>query len=313
MAIITNGITIPTNGDFIIVNGVKIDEVIAVKDNVNTTVWKKVIFEYKDFAYTGGVQAFVVPLNGLYKLEAWGAGCENGGQGGYTCTYASLTANQTLYIVCGGKSLGYGSMTSFNGHPTSYASYPGYTPSYDDEGDVKSCTWSGGYNGGGKGRCGSSSGGSPGGGATHIATANRGIIDNYASYEDELLVVAAGGSGAHIEKISWQDNDDYWRGTGDEYDGVNGNAGFGGSFVQTSDDLYVGGGYGIVSVETTRWTNNDDGDYTQAAVAKKDYKDASTAFYKNAAITFNNQNYASSYTAGGNSENGYARISLIAT
>jgi len=35
----------------------------------------------------------------------------------------------------------------------------------------------------------------PGGGATHIATTNRGILKNYASYKTEILIVA-GGSGS---------------------------------------------------------------------------------------------------------------------
>lgn len=312
MAIITNGTTIPTSGDYIVVNGVKIDKVIAVKNNVSTTVWEKIIFEYKNFAYTGNVQAFVVPVTGLYKLEVWGGGCEYGGQGGYTCTYASLTANQTLYVVCGGKSFGDSSMTDFNGDPKSYSSYPGYTPDYDEDDNVDTCTWSGGYNGGGRGRCGHSSGCAPGGGATHIATTNRGIIDNYESYTGELLVVAAGGSGKHIEKNSWEEDGYGWRGTGDEYDGVNGNAGLGGIFVKTAGKSYVGGGYGIVSTETIRWTNRDEDDsYVRDKVPMSDKKDSSTAFYKNASIIFNNKSYTSSYTAGGNSGNGYAKITLI--
>ena len=45
---------------------------------------------------------------------------------------------------------------------------------------------SGGYNGGGNGQIG-------GGGATHIATYNRGILANYRSFQDEVLMVAGGG------------------------------------------------------------------------------------------------------------------------
>ena len=53
-------------------------------------------------------------------------------------------------------------------------------PAYGDE--------SRGYNGGGAGVYG-------GGGATHIATNNRGGLANYKDYQDEILIVAGGGSG----------------------------------------------------------------------------------------------------------------------
>ena len=49
------------------------------------------------------------------------------------------------------------------------------------------------YNGGGKNVYPS---GGAGGGATHIATTNRGILKNYASYKSEVVIVAGGGGGA---------------------------------------------------------------------------------------------------------------------
>lgn len=42
MSIIVNGTTIPTDGDYLVINGVKIDKVNAVKNGVTTTVWEKV-------------------------------------------------------------------------------------------------------------------------------------------------------------------------------------------------------------------------------------------------------------------------------
>lgn len=41
MSIIVNGIEIPTDGDYIVVNGVKIDKVNVIKNGVTTTVWEK--------------------------------------------------------------------------------------------------------------------------------------------------------------------------------------------------------------------------------------------------------------------------------
>lgn len=60
MAIIVNGITIPTNGDFINVNGNKIDEVVAN----GVIVWKK---ETKRYIWDGSTLYSGAGLSGLYK------------------------------------------------------------------------------------------------------------------------------------------------------------------------------------------------------------------------------------------------------
>lgn len=41
MPIIVNNVTIPTNGNYIVINGVQIDKVNAIKNGVTTTVWEK--------------------------------------------------------------------------------------------------------------------------------------------------------------------------------------------------------------------------------------------------------------------------------
>lgn len=134
--------------------------------------------ESQTFSYAGAVEEFVVPFSGLYQLEVKGAkggNCNNsvGGNGGYSKGYIFLKKGEKLYIVCGGSGI----------TPTS-ASRP-----------------SGGYNGGGRGGGKVDNklyyAGGSGGGATHIArTTNRGTLENYASYQSEILIVAGGGGGA---------------------------------------------------------------------------------------------------------------------
>lgn len=66
-----------------------------------------------------------------------------------------------------------------------------------------------------------------GGGATHIAlNSNRGVLSNYSSYANELLIVAGGGAGAY--KYYHYGSGTAGRGNG------NNSGGGGGSFGQGS-------------------------------------------------------------------------------
>lgn len=157
------------------------------------------------FNYTGGVQTFVIPCNGTYKLEVWGAeggslthpsGVKGvGGKGGYSQGNKYLDKGTKLYIAIGG--------------------YPGDRQIVLDTNNPDSSWFSvgkGGYNGGGFGssyynsyeyddddeqyEC-HNDNGAGGGGATHIALGtNRGELKNYTSYKSEVLIVAGGGGGA---------------------------------------------------------------------------------------------------------------------
>lgn len=60
MPIVVNGITIPTEGDYIIVNGIKIEKVIAN----GVVVWKK---ELKRYIWNGTTLYAGVGLSGFYK------------------------------------------------------------------------------------------------------------------------------------------------------------------------------------------------------------------------------------------------------
>ena len=135
---------------------------------------------YSEFNYTGGVQSINVPVDGIYKLEVWG-GCsflENsvmepqwGARGGYSVGYKKLKKNDVLYVCCGGAALG--------------------------KYHVAAGTYAGGYNGGGsfttnRNDCWTSGGG----GATHISlNSKRGVLKNYYSDRNEILIVVGGAGG----------------------------------------------------------------------------------------------------------------------
>ena len=127
-----------------------------------------------DFTYKGQVDTWTVPCNGTYQLEVWGGKGSTvnsssggyvgqGGNGGYSKGYKTLSANEQLFIVCGG-----------GGVTDSASTYNGGAGSYTVGNDYRS---------------------GAGGGATHIATTNRGVLSNYNSYRNEVLIVAGGGGG----------------------------------------------------------------------------------------------------------------------
>ena len=62
-----------------------------------------------DYDYTGGEQVYVVPEDGVYTLETWGASggdvdsSNKGGYGGYSIGKVSLNKGDILYISVGGS------------------------------------------------------------------------------------------------------------------------------------------------------------------------------------------------------------------
>ena len=132
---------------------------------------------YQEFGYTGGMQSVTIPADGIYKLECYGAQggtttnvWAGGGNGGYSCGYKELKKGAILYVCVGGA----GDVHQGGQGTSSYI-----------------------YNGGGYGRAtDGASGAGSGGGATHIATTDRGVLSNYNSYRNEVLIVAGGGGGA---------------------------------------------------------------------------------------------------------------------
>lgn len=130
------------------------------------------------FEYKGSTESFTVPVDGTYTLECWGAGVSQGGksQGDY-----QAPKNQVLYICVGGKGT---------------------------EGD-RAQIGIGGYNGGGNGGAAvvNEKGqplkrGDGGSGATHICLKNGVLKDLKTAYENnQLLMVAGGQGGAQYQPI----------------------------------------------------------------------------------------------------------------
>ena len=123
------------------------------------------------FEYKKSTESFTVPVDGTYTLECWGAGESQGGksQGDY-----QAPKKQVLYICVGGKG---------------------------SEGD-RAQIGIGGYNGGGDG--GSAvvnekgqplKRGDGGSGATHICLKNGVLKDLKTAYENNQLLMVAGGQG----------------------------------------------------------------------------------------------------------------------
>ena len=128
------------------------------------------------FDYKGSEYEFIVPMDGTYKIELWGAQggaslmsgarAMKGGNGAYTVGQITLNKDEKLYIYVGGG--GIDAILKEN------------TP--------------GGYNGGGSGSWDGtddeSSGG--GGGATDVRL-NNGKWDNFESLKSRIMVAAGGG------------------------------------------------------------------------------------------------------------------------
>ena len=123
------------------------------------------------FEYKRSTESFTVPVDGTYTLECWGAGETQGGksQGDYLAP-----KNQVLYICVGGK---------------------GTVGDRDEIGK-------GGYNGGGNGGTAviNDKGqplkrGDGGSGATHICLKNGVLKDLKTAYENNQLLMVAGGQG----------------------------------------------------------------------------------------------------------------------
>ena len=123
------------------------------------------------FSYKGSTESFTVPVDGTYTLECWGAGVSQGGksQGDY-----QAPKDKILYICVGGKGT---------------------------EGD-RGSIGIGGYNGGGNGGTAvvNEKGqplkrGDGGSGATHICLKNGVLKDLKTAYENNQLLMVAGGQG----------------------------------------------------------------------------------------------------------------------
>lgn len=111
-----------------------------------------------EYDYINSFDFFIVPCDGKYKVELWGAqGGYNNGYGGYATGVINLKYDDLIYLYVGGKG----------------------------------AKATGGYNGGGSG---GGNTGYGGGGATHLSF-KRGILSSLSSNIDQIIAVAGGGSG----------------------------------------------------------------------------------------------------------------------
>lgn len=117
------------------------------------------------FNYNGTNQSYVVPINGLYKIEVWGAQggsvgtYAQGGKGGYTVGQINLSKKDVLNVYVGGQG------------------------KYE-----KNASIAGGFNGGGASGYGSDTSGGSGGGASDVRQ-NGTSLNN-------RIIIAGGGGGA---------------------------------------------------------------------------------------------------------------------
>ena len=176
----------------------------------------------KTYEYTGKEEIYVVPEDGTYKLETWGAqgGSYNetyhGGYGGYSSGYITLKKGDKLYINVGGQG--------------------SYIGPYN--------TGQGGYNGGGSILLTHSDGNekrSTGGGATHISL-KSGLLSTLENSKDDILIVSGGGGAAQVNSAIL---DRGW-GIGGSGGGISGSAGTGKNY---STDVIAPGGTQTQSTE----------------------------------------------------------------
>lgn len=241
--------------------------------------------ESQGFGYKGSVESFIIPYEGLYLLEANGAGT-TGTTGGRTGIYAYLTKKQTIYVCVGSVGTWEQDMTDFAG------------------GTIHDIA--GGYNGGCAGHVDDDYSNGSGGGATHFATSNHGTIVGYGGYTGDLLCVASGGTGKHTTKATWTEDDGWHAGINTRYPFA-GNSAFGGNYSAFTSNKVgsgLGGGYGLSWVNVQTFDDENDSYGTVST-------EAPTGYYKYASMTYDDIVYNSYYSTGGNSGNGSATITLI--
>ena len=126
-----------------------------------------------NFDYTGGAQTFTVPVNGIYKVELWGAegGSDYSGVmaslGSYVSGNIILKAQTRLYVYVG-ESPRYGSMSCYDTNPNTAFNSSHY------------------------GSC------AVGGGATDVRIVLGNDWDDFKSLKSRIMVAGAGGGGIYV-------------------------------------------------------------------------------------------------------------------
>ncbi|MBQ9181674.1 MAG: hypothetical protein IJ134_03480 [Bacilli bacterium] len=154
-----------------------------------------------DFMYTGNYQEFIVPSDGKYKIQLWGASggsndVSTGGFGAYTEGLIDLSKNTILYLYVGES----GKMQSQKGEAALTQT----------------------FNGGGASSSNSSAILGSGGGATDVRLVNS-TWNNFESLKTRIMVAAGGGTGVDFTVDNSYDTDAYTNGS--NAGGLSGNNG----------------------------------------------------------------------------------------
>lgn len=153
------------------------------------------------------VQTWTAPYSGYYYVEAYGAAggddARRGGYGGYVKMYTYLNEGTNLYITCGQKGwMQFGNAAKVSADNPTYngGGRAGYSTV-----DSQNNAWCSGI----------------GGGATSIAISNHGELKDFASYKNDVLMVAGGGAGGSGQS-SGQGGSVLYTGSGTNYSVMNG-------------------------------------------------------------------------------------------
>lgn len=256
------------------------------------------------FDHTGAIQQFTVPLDGLYKLEAFGAQgarsvlagyTSQGGKGGKSTGYALLAQGEVLYVAVGGQGTFYngnsgGKAGGFNGGggTTSHSHYDNYTKS-------------------------------TGGGATHVARKD-GLLSTLEGYKELVLIVAGGGGGGGVMNLP---SGAQFLGNGGDGGGLSGKDGVvgadkhvasGGS--QTSGGKgNFNGSFGVGGAASTAYCGAGGGGWYGGAGATQSGGGGGGSGYIGGVpeLAVRGITYSPSTESGINTGNGYAVITLIET
>jgi uncharacterized repeat protein (TIGR02543 family) len=245
-----------------------------------------------DFVYTGNYVQFVIPQDGIYEFEVWGAAggtakadslVAEGGKGGHSKGYKKMKKDEVLYVYNGGTANGTYSGSNGGGRGSSYANSKQY--------------------------------GAGGGGATHVAARygelgyNNGSNGLGYNNRNHVLIVAGGGGGGGIDNGTVHKGGD---GGGER--GGNGSGGaLGGRQMSTSSN--VSGNFGTGDYYSSSgtassgggggWFGGNCGMYGQSGAGGSGYIDGVAPF------THNGKYYPAETEAGVNDGNGKAFIRYV--
>ena len=244
-----------------------------------------------DFPYTGNYVQFVIPQDGIYEFEVWGASgaaakvdslVAEGGLGGHSKGYKKMKKDEVIYVYNGGspKGTSYGANGGGNGY--NYASSKQY--------------------------------GAGGGGSTHVATKPYGLGTNSSSgpsyaNRSSILIVAGGGGGGGIDNGTAHKGGD---GGGER--GGNGSGGaLGGRQISTSsspsENFGIGDYYSSSGTASSGggggWFGGNYGLRGESGAGGSGYVDGVAPF------THNGKYYPAETEAGVNEGNGRAFIRYV--